>query len=392
MTDPVLLYAASAALACVLLLGALEKLKDMAAFAAAVQAYEIVPAAFGGLFAWGYVLAEALAGALLLVPGLRSPGAALALLVLALATAGVAVNLARGRRDIDCGCGGPAMRGAAQRLAGVVDAAGFRRGAGRVAQPAVGRRRLGVRPGDERRGPLLHRQSPAGLAPEAAAAAHLGTTERHDMEALIISNFLLWGVVLCLLLVILALSRQIGVLYERVAPMGALTMDKGPAVGEAAPRFELADLLGRRLTIGERGQHSQLLFFLSPTCPVCKKLLPILKSVASTENAWLRIVLASDGEMPEHLAFYRQAGLERFPYLLSTELGMKFQISKLPYAVLIDESGVIRAKGLINSREQLESLFTAKELGVASVQEFLAGGALQETRVSRKENGNALAG
>ncbi|WP_324613846.1 MauE/DoxX family redox-associated membrane protein, partial [Achromobacter xylosoxidans] len=106
MTDPVLLYAASAALACVLLLGALEKLKDMAAFAAAVQAYEIVPAAFGGLFAWGYVLAEALAGALLLVPGLRSPGAALALLVLALATAGVAVNLARGRRDIDCGCGG----------------------------------------------------------------------------------------------------------------------------------------------------------------------------------------------------------------------------------------------------------------------------------------------
>lgn len=71
---------------------------------------------------------------------------------------------------------------------------------------------------------------------------------------------------------------------------------------------------------------------------------------------------------------------------------MKFQISKLPYAVLIDESGVIRAKGLINSREQLESLFTAKELGVASVQEFLAGSALQETRVSRKENGNALAG
>ncbi|MCW0211288.1 MAG: methylamine dehydrogenase accessory protein MauD [Achromobacter sp.] len=212
------------------------------------------------------------------------------------------------------------------------------------------------------------------------------------MDALIISNFLLWGVVLCLVLVILALSRQIGVLYERVAPMGALTMDKGPAVGEAAPRFEIADLLGRRIAIGERGQHSQLLFFLSPTCPVCKKLLPILKSVAATESAWLRIVLASDGEMPEHLAFYKQAGLERFPYLLSAELGMKFQISKLPYAVLIDETGTLRAKGLINSREQLESLFTAKELGVASVQEFLAAGTLEETRISRKESGNALAG
>lgn len=119
MTDPVLLYAASAALACILLLGALEKLKDMTAFAAAVRAYEIVPAALGGLFAWGYVLTEALAGALLLAPAQRASGAVLALLVLALATAGVALNLARGRRDIDCGCGGPAMRGAAARGVGL---------------------------------------------------------------------------------------------------------------------------------------------------------------------------------------------------------------------------------------------------------------------------------
>lgn len=119
MTDPVLLYAASAALACVLLLGALEKLKDMAAFSAAVHAYDILPAGLASLFSWGYVLAEALAGALLLAPGLRATGAALALLVLALATAGVALNLARGRRDIDCGCGGPAFQDAAARGAGL---------------------------------------------------------------------------------------------------------------------------------------------------------------------------------------------------------------------------------------------------------------------------------
>jgi hypothetical protein len=39
----------------------------------------------------------------------------------------------------------------------------------------------------------------------------------------------------------------------------------------------------------------------------------------------------------------------------------------------------VRAKGLVNSREQLESLFTAKELNVASVQEFVAGRAGQGT-------------
>ncbi|WP_333903937.1 MauE/DoxX family redox-associated membrane protein, partial [Achromobacter insolitus] len=78
MNDPVLLYAASAALACVLLLGAVEKLKDMAGFAAVVSAYRLLPASWSHAFAWGYALAEALAGTLLLVPSRQAAGAELA--------------------------------------------------------------------------------------------------------------------------------------------------------------------------------------------------------------------------------------------------------------------------------------------------------------------------
>jgi hypothetical protein len=40
--------------------------------------------------------------------------------------------------------------------------------------------------------------------------------------------------------------------------------------------------------------------------------------------------------------------------------------------VLIDGDGVIRAKGLVNTREHLESLLEAKERGVESVQAYLA--------------------
>ncbi len=191
------------------------------------------------------------------------------------------------------------------------------------------------------------------------------------MTALVLSNMLLWIAVVALMLVILALARQVGILYERIAPMGALAVASGPVVGDSAPRFELDDIRGRPQRIGYGGVHSQLLFFLSPQCPVCKKLLPILKSVARTERAWLDIVFASDGEMPEHLAFYKKAQLEEFPYVLSTKIGLTFQVSKLPYAVLVDEHGVVRAKGLVNSREQVESLFTAKELNVGSAQEWL---------------------
>ena len=50
---------------------------------------------------------------------------------------------------------------------------------------------------------------------------------------------------------------------------------------------------------------------------------------------------------------------------------MTYRVGKLPYAVLIDETGVIRAKGLINTREHLESLIQAKEMGIASIQEYL---------------------
>ena len=191
-------------------------------------------------------------------------------------------------------------------------------------------------------------------------------------EALVVSNIILWLVVLALLLTVLALARQVGILYERIAPMGALMLDHGPKVGEMSPVFGLDSLGGGNVAVGlATGKKSQLLFFLSPTCPVCKKLLPILKSIREVEGKWLDVVFASDGERTEHMDFYRKARLEDFPYVLSAALGMAFKVGKLPYAVLIDGDGRVRAKGLVNSREQLESLFSAKELGVASVQEYI---------------------
>lgn len=190
-------------------------------------------------------------------------------------------------------------------------------------------------------------------------------------QALTMAVIVLAVIVIALVVAVFALARQVGILYERIAPMGALMLDAGPRVGDQAPTFSLPALDGRRIDIGPAAATSTLLFFLSPTCPVCKKLLPILRSTARSEAAWLRIVLASDGEQAAQEKFYRQSKLEEFPYVLSTELGLAFKVSRLPYAVLLDETGRVTAKGLINSREQLESLFTAKELGVSSVQEYL---------------------
>ncbi|CAB3778348.1 Methylamine utilization protein MauD [Paraburkholderia caffeinitolerans] len=193
--------------------------------------------------------------------------------------------------------------------------------------------------------------------------------------ALAISTAMLWAAVLALGAISLALVRQVGILYERMMPAGALMIDKGPAVGALAPVFELADIQGRAVKIGglDAAGKSTLLFFLSPTCPVCKKLLPLLPSIQAREATPVNVVLASDGDLAEHTRFAQKQQLARFPYVLSQELGMAYQIGKLPYAVLLDESGKVRAKGLVNTREHLESLFEAKERGVASLQQYVHG-------------------
>src|SRR5262249_56031030 len=95
-----------------------------------------------------------------------------------------------------------------------------------------------------------------------------------------------------------------------------------------------------------------------------KALLGILDSGAETERLWLRLVLASDGPRDEHREFVETHRLAERSYLLSTELGIAYQVPKLPYAVLIDAAGVIRAQGLVNTREHVESLFEAMARGV----------------------------
>jgi methylamine dehydrogenase accessory protein MauD len=194
------------------------------------------------------------------------------------------------------------------------------------------------------------------------------------MTALAVSNVVLWIAVLSLSLVVLALVRQLGVLHERIAPAGALMLNRGLAIGERVPMIDATDLDGRELRLGapRTDGKSTLLVFVSPTCPVCKTLLPVLKSGRRHEQDWLEIVLASDGEREQHRQFAAEQELTALPYVLSAPLGLAYQVSRLPFAALMDPEGILRARGLVNSREHLESLFEAQRLGVASLQEYFA--------------------
>lgn len=191
------------------------------------------------------------------------------------------------------------------------------------------------------------------------------------------SQILLWAAVIAQALLIAALARQVGILHERIAPAGALTLHQKVSLGEKATPMTLADMNGLPIAIGGTRAanglgRSQLLFFASPDCPMCKSLLPIVRSAAKAEASWLDIVVAGDGGKPGYVAMVKEHGLDALPVVLSEALGRAFGVAKLPYAVLLDEEGRVASLGLINSREHLESLFEAKERGVASIQDFLA--------------------
>lgn len=105
--DPVFPHMCAALLAIVFLGGAWQKMRDPDGFFMAIEQYRLLPAAWSAPAGRGLLLLESAAGLLLLPLATRPFGAALALVVLVIVSAAVAINLLRGRREIDCGCGGP---------------------------------------------------------------------------------------------------------------------------------------------------------------------------------------------------------------------------------------------------------------------------------------------
>ncbi|MET0658898.1 MAG: thioredoxin domain-containing protein, partial [Steroidobacteraceae bacterium] len=114
----------------------------------------------------------------------------------------------------------------------------------------------------------------------------------------------------------------------------------------------------------------QLLFFVAPTCPVCKNLLPTAKRFAADES--LDLILVGDGDADEHRQMAKRYDVDLAQFVNNSEIGRAFHVGKLPHAILISELGIIVAQGLVNTREHLESLIVAHETGLRSVQEYLS--------------------
>jgi len=190
--------------------------------------------------------------------------------------------------------------------------------------------------------------------------------------ALLVSVIVLWVVVLAMAGVIVALARQVGVLHERLAPVGALTIGAEPVIGKAAPHVKATTLSGGTIEIGVplASGSAQLLLFVAPDCPVCKKIIPLAQAFARREK--LEVLYVGDGDLSEQRQLARQFDIDLERFVTGAQIGMAFRVGKVPYGVLLDPKAAVAAMGLVNSREHLESLVVAHETGYPSIQSYLS--------------------
>lgn len=106
MLDPVADLIVRTALAWLMAAAAWHKRRDPVGFRQALAAYEVWPAGGVAGFAVAVPVAEAALAAALVAPGWRLVGLFGTAAVLSAYAVAMGVNLWRGRRDLDCGCGG----------------------------------------------------------------------------------------------------------------------------------------------------------------------------------------------------------------------------------------------------------------------------------------------
>lgn len=170
------------------------------------------------------------------------------------------------------------------------------------------------------------------------------------------SYILLWVLLVLDTVILIAVLRQIGVLMLRIGPRPALNLTQmGPREGEPAP-FLPADLDGKPVTFRSEAEAGSVIVFTSPGCGSCSFIPPALSTAA---KAWGQIefsVIVS--EPADVVAEYRHRFPERVKVVAdaSQMVRMSYNVTNVPYAVFIDASGIVRLKGVVNDREQIEDL------------------------------------
>ena len=186
-----------------------------------------------------------------------------------------------------------------------------------------------------------------------------------------VSYVILWIIVVMLVILVVALARQIGTLHLRVGPRGALEIDdEGPQIGDAPEHAALHDVTGAPVDIGGPGQ-AQLLLWVSPGCHVCEQVLPSVPVIAARGR--LTPYVLTDVDEHESKRSYGARELKA-PIVPARFLAQTYGVPGTPYVIVLDDLGIVRAKGTVNNLEQMEGLVDSAERRVAEARAAIQAG------------------
>ena len=177
----------------------------------------------------------------------------------------------------------------------------------------------------------------------------------------LVSYIVLWAAVLGLGVLVLLLYRQLGIMYLGTAE--GVSRD-GIEKGHTAPDFTLSDQHGvvHRLK-AYRGRPVMILFG-SPHCSPCRILLPQLHDWARSHPD-VMVLWLNAASPEESLKFVSETGstLPIVPFAPETNLMDSYRVRVTPFMFLLDENGVVRAKGLANTKSGLDLYYKELKTG-----------------------------
>lgn len=130
----------------------------------------------------------------------------------------------------------------------------------------------------------------------------------------------------------------------------------GLAVGEQAPLFVAADDKGNNVRLDDCYGKKRIVAFVSPGCSACSGTIEALNIYVRDEQPFALFVLGSSDHEQNRVYAARQQAL--MPILTDhTEVGKNaYRVQGVPFLFILDEEGIIRAKGLVTNHERLQQV------------------------------------
>jgi methylamine dehydrogenase accessory protein MauD len=167
------------------------------------------------------------------------------------------------------------------------------------------------------------------------------------------------------------LYRQLGIMYLGSAE--GVSRD-GLERGTRAPDFQLTDQYSNVHRLSQYRGKPVILLFGSPHCNPCRTLLPQLHDWAKAHPEAAVLWLNATSE-EESLKFVSDTGatLPVLPHPPETNLMDRYKVRVTPFMFLLDEEGVVRTKGLANTRAGIDLYYKELRGGPAVIEEDAEG-------------------